>query len=102
MGAYGKGILLILVLLFLVTFGVENSQSAQIKYYLNSLTIDLPLYGMVYASIIIGIVIGMVIGFLSRLNLRKTIKNLEMENRELKERVGEEMEEKEADTTESL
>ena len=97
MRAYGKGFLLILVFLFLVSFGLQNSQSAQIKYYLSSLTINLPLYGMVYASIIIGIVIGMAIGILSRFNLRKTIKNLEMENRELKQRVREEVEEEEAD-----
>ena len=90
MGGYVKGVILVVVILFFITFGVENSQHVQVKYYLNTLTINFPLYGVVYVSIIIGIIIGMIVGFRSRLHMRKTIKNLQKENRELIEGVTEE------------
>ena len=92
MGVYAKGIILVLVLLFLVTFGVENSQPSKIKYYFESLTFDLPLYGLVYACIIIGVLTGMAVGFRNRLSLRKDIKNREAEIRKLRERITEEKE----------
>ena len=82
MGGYVKGLISVVVILFFITFGVENSQLVQVKYYLNTLTVNFPLYGVVYVSIIIGIVIGMIVGFRSRLHMRKTIKNLQKENRE--------------------
>lgn len=45
-------------------------------------------------SFLVGIFVGMVVGFRSRLNLRKTVKSLQMQNRELKEKAMEEKEEK--------
>lgn len=90
MGTYGKGIILLIIVLLFITFGVENSRTVQLKYYFEGLTIDFPIYGVVYISIIIGIVIGMITGLRSRLNMRKTVKHLEKENRELKEMVPKE------------
>ena len=85
MGGYVKWIISILVILILVTFGVENSQSVQIKYYLETFTFNLPQYAIVYASVIIGILIGIGIGFRSRHRLQKRLRKLERENRDLKE-----------------
>jgi uncharacterized integral membrane protein len=93
---YIKSIIMIIILLFLVTFGVKNSQPVQIYYYLNFQTGAFPLYGLVYLCIVIGIVIGMIVGIYDRIGLRRRVKRLERENRELKEKVIEE--EKEEDT----
>ena len=95
MARYIKSVIMIIILLFLVTFGVKNSQPMQIYYYLNFETGVFPLYGLVYLCIVIGIVIGMIVGIYDRIDLRRRVKKLERENRELKEKVAEE--EKEED-----
>jgi uncharacterized integral membrane protein len=95
MGGYVKSIILIIVLLFLVTFGVKNSQPIRLYYYLNIETGAFPLYGLVYISIVIGIIIGMIVGVYDRFDLRRRVKRLERENREFKEKVVEEESEEE-------
>jgi uncharacterized integral membrane protein len=90
MGSYVKGIILIIVLLFLVTFGVKNSQPIQLYYHLNFETGYFPLYALVYISIVVGIVIGMLVGVYDRFDLGRRVKKLEIENRGLKEKVVEE------------
>jgi len=95
MGTYLKAIILIIVLIFLITFGVKNNQPIRLYYYLNIETFGIPLYGLVYISIIIGIIIGMIIGISTRLGLRRKVKQLQRENRELKEKVVEEKKEEE-------
>jgi uncharacterized integral membrane protein len=94
MGTYAKWIILIIILLFFITFGVKNNQPISLNYYLNIVTGEFPLYGVIYIAILVGIFIGMIIGFRSRLHLRRRVKNLQMENRELKEEAMEEKEEK--------
>ena len=92
MGSYVKGIILVVVLLFFITFGVKNSQLIQLYYYLNFETGAFPLYGLVYISIVIGIIIGMIVGIFDRFDLRRKVKRLQRENKELKEKVVEEEE----------
>ena len=87
MGSYFKAIILILVLLFLVTFGVKNSQTVQLSYYFGAGDIGMPLYALVYLSGVIGILVGMIIGLKTRLTLRRRVKMLERENIDLKEKV---------------
>jgi len=91
--AYVKSIILIIVLLFLVTFGVKNNQPAPLNYYFNIATGAIPLYGIIYICIIIGIAIGMIVGALNRISLRRKVRQVQQENRELKERM-EQVEEK--------
>ncbi len=82
---YVKSIILIIVLLFLVTFGVKNNQPTLLNYYFNITTGTIPLYGIVYISIIIGIIIGMIVGISSRLTLHRKVRHLQRENRALRE-----------------
>jgi uncharacterized integral membrane protein len=96
---YIKWIILIIVLLFLVTFGVKNSQPIQLYYHFTFETGAFPLYVLVYLSIVIGIIIGMIVGIAVRIDLRRKVKTLERENRELKEKVVEEEKEEEAPVT---
>jgi uncharacterized integral membrane protein len=80
---YVKWIILIIVLLFFITFGVKNSAPVYLNYYFDLQYIELPLYGLVYIAILLGIFIGMIVGVFDRLNLRKTVKRLEKEKKEL-------------------
>jgi uncharacterized integral membrane protein len=92
MGFYVKGIILIIFLLFFVTFAVKNSQSITLNYFKIQL-IELPVYGMVYISIAIGIFLGLIIGFRNRFNLQRTVKSLKRENKLLKKKIEEKKEE---------
>jgi putative membrane protein len=88
MGIYAKWILVIVVLLFFITFGVKNSQTVYLNYYFNIHQLDLPLYGLVFISILVGIVTGMVIGVADRLALKRKVKDLSKETRELREKLA--------------
>ena len=90
MGSYVKAILLLIVLVGLVTFGINNLEPIRLHYYFNLSSMPLPLYGVVYGAIILGIFIGMLVGINSRFGQRKKIKELKRENRELQAKVGEE------------
>jgi uncharacterized integral membrane protein len=103
MGSYFKAILLLIVLVALVTFGIQNNETLQLNYYFNMTSMPIPVYGIVYASILLGIFIGMLVGFSARFNQRKRIKILEKENRNLKSKVSDDTsEEQPQDTTEEM
>jgi len=48
--AYVKWIILIIVLLFFITFGVKNSQPVYLNYYFSIQYLELPLYSSVSLS----------------------------------------------------
>jgi uncharacterized integral membrane protein len=85
--AYVKSIILIIVLLFLITFGVKNSQPTLLSYYFNITIGAIPLYGIVYISTIIGIIIGMIVGISRRVALGRKAIQVQRENRELREKI---------------
>jgi len=88
MGTYVKWIIIIIVLLFFITFGVKNSQVVYLNYYLNIEGIELPLYGLVFISILLGIVAGMIIGVTDRLVLKRNVKDMAREIRDLREKLS--------------
>jgi uncharacterized integral membrane protein len=96
MESYFKALLLLIVLVALVTFGIQNNETVKLYYYFGMSSMPLPIYGIVYASVLIGIFIGMLIGINSRFSQHKKIKVLQKENRELKEKVGEDKTEEKA------
>ena len=74
MGTYVKSIILIIVLAFLVTFGIKNSQAVQLSYYFQTQVWSIPLYVIIYVSVVIGVLLGMVIGLSWRMGLKKKIR----------------------------
>jgi lipopolysaccharide assembly protein A len=88
MGTYVKWIMIIVILLFFITFGVKNSQSVSLNYYFDIERIELPLYGLVFISILVGIVAGMIIGITDRLALKTKVQDLAKENRTLQEEIA--------------
>ena len=87
MGGRIRFTLYIVVLFFLATFGVKNSQPVQLKYYFNLLNVEIPLYLLIFILILIGIAVGLLLGFFSNLNQKKMLKTLERENQELKSKL---------------
>ena len=88
MGSYFKAIVLLIVLVALVTFGIQNNETLKLHYYFGLSSMPIPVYGIVYASILIGIFIGMLVGISTRLGQRQRIKQLQKENRGLKDKAG--------------
>ena len=89
MGSYFKAVVLLIVLVALVTFGIQNNETLKLHYYFGMSSMPIPIYGIVYASILVGIFIGMLIGIGTRFGQRKKIKQLQKENRSLKDKVAE-------------
>lgn len=90
MKSYVKAAGLIIILLFLVTFGNKNDHLIQLNYYFNYRSIDFPLYLLAYGCVVIGIFVGMLIGITSRFHQRKKIKMLTKLNNELKAKIEKE------------
>ena len=89
MGSYVKTILILIVLVVLVTFGIKNNETMILRFYFNLQSMPVPVYAVVYGSLLVGIFIGMVVGISARFTQRKKIRQLQKENRALKDKVTE-------------
>jgi uncharacterized integral membrane protein len=87
MGSYIKALLLLIVLAVLVTFGIKNNETMVLHFYFQYKSIPIPVYAVVYGSLIIGVLIGMIVGINARFTQRKKIRQLQKENRDLKNKV---------------
>ena len=94
MGSYFKALLLLIVLVVLVTFGIKNNETMTLNYYFQLSSMPVPVYAVVYGSLIVGVFIGMLVGISGRFSQRKKIKQLQKENRSLRNKIPEPAEEK--------
>lgn len=89
MGSYLKALLLLIVLVVLVTFGIKNNETMILHFYFQLSSMPIPVYAVAYGSLIVGVFIGMLVGISNRFAQRKTIKQLQKENRGLRDKVAE-------------
>jgi uncharacterized integral membrane protein len=89
MGSYFKALLLLIVLVVLVTFGIKNNETMILHFYFQLSSIPIPVYAVVYGSLVVGVFIGMIVGISARFTQRKKIKQLQKENRVLRDKVTE-------------
>jgi uncharacterized integral membrane protein len=80
MKKYLKVFIVVVVLAFLLTFGLKNSQPVRVDYYFDLFAAQMPLYALIYIAAIIGVLIGLTAGLPSRRRLRKAVKQLEEKN----------------------
>jgi len=85
MGIYIKALLLIILLFAAITFGTQNAESVQLRYYFGLASVPVPLYLVLYVAIIVGMIAGMAIGVSTRSNLKRKAKKLERANASLRE-----------------
>jgi uncharacterized integral membrane protein len=88
MGNYIKGTILVFVLLFLTTFGIKNSESVSVKYYLNILDFNIPVYGLAYICLLIGFLIGIATGIVKRFQQNRRVNELRHEIKALEKQVA--------------
>lgn len=89
MGSYIKALLLLIVLVVLVTFGIKNNETMILHFYFQLSSIPIPVYAVVYGSLVVGVFIGMIVGINARFTQRKKIRQLQKENRGLRDKVAE-------------
>lgn len=82
--SYLKAIVLIIVLVFFATFSIKNSGSVDISYYFGLFNINAPLYLIVLACLIIGGIIGWLFGLAGRFALKRRLKMVEKEHKEIR------------------
>ena len=87
MKSYIKAAGLIIILLFLVTFGIKNNHIIQLNYFFEYRTVEFPLYLLAYGCAVLGIFVGMLIGITNRFHQRKKVKVLTKLNNELKTKI---------------
>lgn len=81
--SYFKAIVLIVVLVFFATFSIKNSGAVNISYYFGILNVSAPLYLIVLACLLIGFVVGLLFSLAGRFTLKKRLRTLEKEYKEI-------------------
>jgi len=79
-------ILVMILILFVITFSLENTIPIKLKYY-NFFDIEWPTYMLVFVSCLVGIVFMGCMGILERFRLSRTIGHLNKTIRDLRREV---------------
>lgn len=81
-------IIVILLMLFVVTFSLANTSPVHLKYY-NIIDVTLPTYMLMFISFLAAVVFTGFMGIVERFRLQRTISHLNRTIRELKREVRE-------------
>lgn len=79
-------IIIVLLMLFVVTFSLENASPVQIKYY-DYINTSFPTYMLIFISFLVGVVFAGFMGIVERFRLNRTINKLNKTIRELRREV---------------
>jgi len=76
-------IILVLVMLFIITFSLENTSFIQLKYY-TLIDVTLPTYMIIFVSFLTGVIFTGFMGIVERFRLNRTINRLNKTIKELR------------------
>ena len=76
-------IIIVLLMLFIITFSLENTSLVQLKYY-TLIDVTLPTYMIIFVSFLAGIVFTGFMGIVERFRLNRTINGLNKTIKELR------------------
>jgi len=79
-------IIIVLVMLFVITFSLENTFAINLKYY-DFVNITAPTYMLVFISFLAGVIFTGLMGIVERFRLNRTIIKLNKTIRELRREV---------------
>jgi uncharacterized integral membrane protein len=79
-------VIIVLVMLFVITFSLENTLLIRLKYY-DLMNISLPTYMMVFIAFLVGVIFTGFMGIVERFRLNRTINKLNKTIRELRREV---------------
>jgi len=79
-------IILVLLMLFIITFSLENTLLISLKYY-DLMNVALPAYMLVFIAFLVGVIFTGFMGIVERFRLNRTINKLNKTVRELRREV---------------
>ena len=79
-------IILVLLMLFIITFSLENTLPISLKYY-DLMNVALPTYMLVFIAFLAGVIFTGFMGIVERFRLNRTINKLNKTVRELRREV---------------
>ncbi|MFA4915632.1 MAG: LapA family protein [Syntrophales bacterium] len=79
-------IIVVLVVLFVITFSLENTVSVQVKYY-DFIDVSRPIYQLLFIVFLSGVIFTGFMGIIERYRLNRTIAKLNRTVRELKRQI---------------
>ncbi|MEN6318990.1 MAG: LapA family protein [Syntrophaceae bacterium] len=79
-------VIIVLLMLFIITFSLENTVPIQLKYY-ELINVSLPTYMLIFITFLIGVIFTGFMGIVERFRLNRTINKLNKTIRELRREV---------------
>ena len=76
-------IVIVLVMLFIITFSLENTSLIKLKYY-TLIDVTLPTYMIIFVSFLVGVIFTGFMGIVERFRLNGTINRLNKTIKELR------------------
>ena len=76
-------IIIVCIVLFIISFSLQNASDVPLKYY-DLLNITLPSYILMFIAFLVGVIFTGLMGLAERLNLTKTIRQLNKTVRDLR------------------
>lgn len=80
-----RSILIIILVIFIITFSLKNKQPVKVSYYFGLETKELPLYIVIISSFLIGVIGGIIYSLPSMIKGRMEIRRKNRRIRELEE-----------------
>ena len=79
-------IVAVLIILFIISFSLQNASDVTLTYYdlLGDKGVTLPAYMLMFIAFLVGVVFTGLLGFTERLNLTRTIRQLNKTVRDLR------------------
>jgi uncharacterized integral membrane protein len=79
-------IILVILMLFIITFSLENTLPVSLKYY-DLMNVSVPSYMLVFIAFLVGVIFTVFMGIVERFRLNRTINKLNKTVRELRREV---------------
>lgn len=81
-------IVIILIMLLLITFSLENTAIVQLKYY-DFMKQPVPIYMLIFLSFLAGVIFAGFMGIVERFRMSRTISKLNKAVRDLRRQISE-------------
>ncbi len=81
-------IIIILIMLLLITFSLENTVVVQLKYY-DFMKQSVPIYMLIFLSFLAGVIFAGLMGIVERFRMNRTISKLNKAVRDLRRQIRE-------------
>ena len=79
-------IIIVLIMLFVITFSLANTALIQLKYY-NLIDVTMPTYMLIFISFLAGVIFTGFMGVVERFRLNRTINHLNKTIKELRREI---------------